>query len=106
MANKKERFNKTEQSVNEILKASKQGYFSIGLLNNKCPANLGTLFRHAYCFGASEIFTIGCRYELQSSDTLKSYKTIPLRKYATFDEFYEHIPYSAKLVGIELSETS
>ena len=44
----KENINNEPRASKEILKANKTGYFTIGLLNNKVPANLGTLFRHAY----------------------------------------------------------
>ena len=50
---------------------------------------------------------LGKRYDpRQSSDTLKSYNKLPLTRYVGFEEFYESLPYGAKLVGIELSNFS
>jgi len=78
------------------------GYFEIGIFHGKYKQNIGTLWRSAYTFGASGIFTIGKRYKKQSSDTLKTWRQVPLRHYLTYEDFFEHIPYSAQLVCIEL----
>ena len=47
-----------------------RGYFGIGILNNKTKFNIGTLYRSAFIFGASFIYTIGRRYTGQHSDYL------------------------------------
>jgi tRNA G18 (ribose-2'-O)-methylase SpoU len=78
-----------------------RGYFGIGIINGKSPENLGTLWRSAHNFGAAFIFTVGNRYPLQSSDTTKAWRSIPLYRYRTFDEFYETLPYDCLLVGLE-----
>ena len=83
-----------------------RGYFGIGIQNVKTGINVGTLWRSASIMGASFIFTIGRRYKKQSSDTMKSWKHIPLYNYETFDEFYKALPYDCKLIGIELDERS
>jgi tRNA G18 (ribose-2'-O)-methylase SpoU len=80
----------------------KRGYFEIGIYHTKTEANVGTLWRSAYQLGAAGIFTIGRRYKKQSSDTCKSYANIPLRHYEDFDDFQEHRPLDALLVGIEM----
>lgn len=82
-----------------------RGYFEIGIFMNKTPQNLGTLWRSAYQLGASGIYTIGRRYSQQASDTVKAYRHIPLRSYDDFDQFYEHLPYDARLIGIEMGGT-
>ena len=79
------------------------GYFEIGIFHGKCKHNIGTLWRSAYTFGAHGIFTVGQRYKKQSSDTLKVWRNIPLRHYLTYIDFYEHIPYDAQLVCIEMT---
>ena len=79
-----------------------RGYFEIGIYNTKVVSNIGTLWRSAYQLGASGIFTIGRRYKKQASDTLKTFRHIPLRNYATFDQFYESIPYGCRLIGVEM----
>jgi tRNA G18 (ribose-2'-O)-methylase SpoU len=77
-------------------------YYGIGILNTKCEQNIGTLFRSAMVFGASYIFTIGKRYEKQHSDTMKSYRHLPLYNYLSLEDFKKSIPYSCRVVGIEI----
>lgn len=79
----------------------KRGYYGIGIENMKTVANLGTLWRSAYCLGASFIFVIGERYKHQASDTPKAYKSIPFYHYDTFEEFYKSIPKDCDLVGVD-----
>ena len=81
-------------------------YFGIGIENTKTPMNIGTLWRSAELMGASFIFTIGKRYKKQASDTMKSWRKLPLYNYATFDEFYKSLPYDCQLIGVEMCETS
>lgn len=81
-----------------------RGYFGIGIENTKCEFNVGTLYRSAFILGASFIFTIGKRYKHQASDTVKSWKSIPLYQHESFKEFYQTIPYDCRLIGIELDE--
>ncbi len=83
-----------------------RGFFGIGIYNVKTEFNIGTLWRSAYLFGASFIFTIGKRYKKQSSDTYKSHRHIPLYHYIDFDDFYQKMPYDCQLVGIEKAKNS
>ncbi|TQD39714.1 RNA methyltransferase [Haloflavibacter putidus] len=83
-----------------------QGYFGIGIQNGKTPENLGVLWRSAQNLGASFIFTIGNRYQKQASDTHKAVGALPYFHYDTFTEFYKHLPKSALLIGVELTETA
>lgn len=83
-----------------------RGYFGIGIQNSKTEKNIGTLWRSASIMGASFIFTIGRRYKKQASDTMKSWKHIPLFNYDTFDDFYKTLPYDCQLIGVELDEKS
>lgn len=82
------------------------GFFGIGIENTKTGMNVGTLWRSAQIMGASFIFTIGTRYKLQASDTLKTPGNIPLYNHKTFEEFYEAMPYNCTLVGVEMDERS
>jgi tRNA G18 (ribose-2'-O)-methylase SpoU len=84
----------------------KRGYYGIGIYQGKTKENLGTLWRSAQNFGASFIFTIGKRYKLQSSDTTKTFKHIPLYNYDTLNDFLNSRPYDCKLIGIEQSDRS
>ena len=83
-----------------------RGYCGIGIVNGKTVANLGTLWRSAYCLGADFIFTIGARYSKQSSDTVRAYRHIPLWNFIDFEDFNTHRPYGCVLVGIELTDRS
>jgi len=86
------------------VKTDDANYFGIGIMQHKRGYNIGTLWRSAYILGASYIFTIGKSYKKQTSDVLKSWREIPLFHYDDFDDFYKHIPYNSRLVGVELDE--
>jgi len=83
-----------------------RGFFGIGIYQTKTEANIGTLWRSAYNFGAAFIFTINRRYKRQASDTTKTSKHVPLYHYDTFDQFRHNIPHDCLLIGIEQSKTS
>jgi tRNA G18 (ribose-2'-O)-methylase SpoU len=82
-----------------------RGYFEIGIYHHKTPMNLGTLWRSASQLGATGIFTIGSRYPKQASDTLKTWRHVPLREHATWDLFLLSRPYDAPLVAVEMGGT-
>jgi tRNA G18 (ribose-2'-O)-methylase SpoU len=83
---------------------SARGYFGVGIENTKCAANIGTLWRSAFCFDAAFLFTIGRRYHKQASDTVQSWRHVPLYNFQTFDQFYESMPHDCQLVGVELDD--
>ena len=80
------------------------GYFGIGVLNMKSACNYGTLFRTAQILNADFIFLIGSRFKRQSSDTMCSWRHMPLFEYKDIQDFNDHRPYDCKLVGIELDQ--
>lgn len=82
------------------------GYFGIGCLNMKTAMNYGTLFRTAQILNADFIYLVGCRFEHQASDTMKSWRHIPTFVYQDFKDFNEHRPHDCKLIGIELIKTA
>lgn len=82
------------------------GYYSVGIYNPKIETNIGTLWRTAYIFGASYIFTINKRYKKQASDTTKAPFHIPLFHYDNFDIFYSHLPWACQLVAVEIFESA
>lgn len=84
-------------------KMNRRGYYSIGVYKPKTESNIGTLLRTACIFNASYVFTIGRRYKKQASDTMKTPFHIPLFHYSTFEDFYNHLPWSCQLVAIEIS---
>lgn len=85
---------------------AKRGFFGIGIQHTKTEQNIGTLWRSASIMGASFIFTIGKRYKKQASDTMQSWRHIPLYNYETFEDFYKAMPYDCQLIGIELDDKS
>ena len=78
------------------------GFFGIGVENMKTDVNFGTLFRTAQIFNADFIFLIGRRFKKQPSDTMKSWKHMPLYEYYDFDDYNKHRPYDSLLIGVEL----
>ncbi len=82
----------------------KNEFFGIGILNGKTPENLGVLWRSAQNMGANFIFSIGNRYAKQACDTHNAVKAMPYFHYKTFEDFYEHLPKGARIVGVEKSE--
>jgi tRNA G18 (ribose-2'-O)-methylase SpoU len=79
-----------------------RGFFAIGIYNGKATLNVGTLWRSAYQLGAAYIFTIGQRYPPQASDTIKSWRHVPLFEYPTFGEFIALLPKECEVVGVEI----
>lgn len=80
------------------------GYFGIGILNNTSGLNIGTLWRTAFILGAAFIFTVDRKYKPQSSDVTTTWNRIPLFHYNTLEELKGSLPYSSKLVGVEICE--
>ncbi|GAK88419.1 hypothetical protein JCM19298_3154 [Nonlabens ulvanivorans] len=78
------------------------GYFGIGIQHGKTPENLGVLWRTAQNLGASFVFTVGKRYAKQACDTHDIVKAMPYFHYDTFEDFYNHLPKGAMIIGVEL----
>jgi tRNA G18 (ribose-2'-O)-methylase SpoU len=81
---------------------SARGFFEIGIFHSKTPANVGTLWRSAFQMGAAGIFTVGQRYKAQASDTVKAYRSVPMREHANFDALLAALPYSCPIVAVEM----
>ena len=77
-------------------------FFEIGVYHTKTEVNIGTLWRSAVQLGASGVFTIGRRYKKQSSDTYGVSGFMPVRHYIDFEDFTNHRPSNAILVGVEM----
>ena len=86
--------------------ASGRGYFGLGVERPKTEANIGTLWRSAYVFGAAFLFTVGRRYEKQHSDTLKTWRHVPLFHYETLDAMRAGLPHDCPIIGVELHESA
>lgn len=81
---------------------SERGYFGVGIVHTKTPANVGVLWRTADLLGASFLFTVGRRYHREPGDTMKSWKHIPLWNWQDVDDLWKHIPHECRMVGVEL----
>lgn len=86
--------------------AISRGYFGIGILNGKEPANIGTLWRSAGILGADFIFTIGERYKHQATDTARTPRHIPLYHYRDVYDFMSHLPTGCPVVAVELADNA
>ena len=78
-----------------------RGYFAVGVWQPKFGANMGTLVRSAYAFGAAYVFTVGARYQHHPADTGKATRHMPLLHYADLGELLLSLPDGAQLVGVE-----
>jgi len=87
--------------VNKIAR----GYFGIGIYDPKKNINIGSLLRSALAFQANFVFTIGCRYKKDKSNTPKAEKHLPLWEFVSFADFYVAMPRGCKLVGIEYEKS-
>ncbi|MCU7835465.1 MAG: RNA methyltransferase [gamma proteobacterium symbiont of Taylorina sp.] len=81
-------------------------FFGIGILNNVNELNIGTLWRSAYILGASFIFTVDKKYKQQGSDVTRTWTKIPLYHYNTIHELKSNLPYSTRLIGVEMTNNS
>lgn len=79
-----------------------RGFFAVGIYRTKTEANVGTLWRSAHLYGAAFVFTVGKRYQRQSSDTPKTPLHTPLFHFDTIGDLRAHLPHSAPLIGVEL----
>lgn len=83
---------------------SEERYFGIGVYKPKTEENIGTLWRTAFVLGADFIFTIEKKYKKQKTDVYKVWSKIPLFQFDSFDSFYNSMPYSCRLIGIEMDK--
>lgn len=79
-----------------------RGYFGIGVYHCKNSHNIGMLWRSANQLGAAFIFVIGKRYRRQASDTMKTYRHVPLFQFEDWDIFTKSKIYSCPIICIEM----
>ncbi|MDG5816008.1 RNA methyltransferase [Chitinispirillales bacterium ANBcel5] len=82
------------------------GFFGIGIECCKTWVNYGTLYRTARILGASFVFLINNKFKKTKSDTQKTWRSVPTYSYLDFDHFYQSLPFSCVLVGVEMSESA
>ncbi len=81
-------------------------YFGIGIYKPKTEENVGTLWRTAFILGASFVFVVDSKYQKKSTDILKVWSKIPLFQFESIDAFLKTVPYSCKVVGIEIDKNA
>ena len=83
-----------------------KGYYGIGCINMKTEVNYGTLFRTAQILDADFVFLIGRKFKRTPSDTMCSYRHLPVFEYETFEDFKKHLPFGCELVCVELTDNA
>lgn len=83
---------------------SRRGFYGVAVYHPKTKANIGTLWRSADLLEADFFCTVGRRYQRQASDTMKSYRHVPLFEFDAFEDFYNHMPKDCRLVAVELTD--
>ena len=79
-----------------------RGYCGVAMYHPKNTHNWGSLCRTAQILGVDFLTTIGQRFRPVASDTQKSWRHVPVFQYQTFEEFYAHLPFGCRLVGVEM----
>lgn len=96
----------SKEYPNIIIPKNTRGYCGIGVESISVRRNLGTLWRSAQVLKADFIFVINMRYETMRTDTMKTWKHIPLFEFSNFEQFYGTLPKGSSLVGVELDARS
>ena len=81
-----------------------RGFTGVAMYHPKNTHNWGSLCRTAYILGVDYLATIGPRYTPQVSDTLKTYRHIPVFRFANFEAFWDSLPYGCRLAGVEMTK--
>ena len=76
-----------------------RGFAAIGLFNPKTPNNVGSVLRAAHCYGTAFVAKTGRRYENSATDTMKSYRHLPLLQVA---DLFDVIPRDCVPVAVDL----
>ena len=83
-----------------------RGYFGIGIYDPKTGANIGSLMRSAYAFGADFTFTVKGEKGLfrHPTNTVRSERHLPHYEYNDLEHFMALMPVEKTLVGIDANE--
>lgn len=76
-----------------------RGFAAVGLHMPKTPTNVGSVLRAAHCYGAAFIAQTGQRYRSSATDTMKSYRHLPL---LYTDDLHSLVPRDCVPVAIDL----
>jgi tRNA(Leu) C34 or U34 (ribose-2'-O)-methylase TrmL len=76
-----------------------RGYAAVGLHMPKTPSNVGSVLRAAHCYGVAMVAQTGKRYHSATTDTLKSYRHLPL---LNVDDLFAVVPHDCVPVAVDL----
>lgn len=76
-----------------------RGYAAIGLDNPKTPSNLGAVMRAAGVYYASLVVMSGKRMPVGSTDTMKSFRRIPLVR---VNDVLDMLPFDCVPVAVDI----
>jgi len=76
-----------------------RGYFCVGLFQPKTTENVGSALRATWLYDGAMLVTTGNRYKPVSTDTMKSYRHLPLMQ---AEDLFDVIPYNCVPVAIDL----
>ena len=79
-----------------------RGFAGLGLFMPKTDVNVGGAIRAAHCYGASLVAIQGQRYWRMPTDTMKSYRHIPVLHGMT--DIFEAVPFDCQPVAVDLVE--
>lgn len=82
-------------------RATGRGYAAIGLFQPKSAVNVGSAMRAAGCYGAAMVATTGRRFGRSPTDTMKTYRHLPLIQ---CDDLHGVIPFDCVPVAVDLVE--
>jgi hypothetical protein len=91
----------------KITTMSPTGFFGIGIYRGRRAESLSVLWRSAFQMGASFVFTIGARHGsvMESEDCQIAFRTIPMWRFDTWDDFVKSAPFAAPIVALEMGGT-
>jgi tRNA(Leu) C34 or U34 (ribose-2'-O)-methylase TrmL len=78
---------------------SARGYAAIGLHMPKTPANVGSVLRAAYCYGAALVAKTGERYKNAPTDPQKAVNHLPLIQ---VNDLQDAIPFGCVPIAVDL----
>lgn len=76
-----------------------RGFAAIGLHMPKTPDNVGSVLRAAHCYGAAFVAKTGMRFHSARTDTMKSYRHLPLLQ---ADDLLDIVPHDCVPVAVDL----
>ncbi len=81
-----------------------RGYAAVGFVSPKCNHNVGAILRAAQCYDVDLVLLSGHRYKSQSTDTLKTWRHIPVIH--NLNSIFDAAPYGAVPIAVDLVDNA